>query len=160
MLFLLDLRWQEKRRRGGSFHYERLSGADTANINCFLSKFPSLGMGMEIVPAHADIQVENKPSNFLSSFRKNSWRVANEGAAIETKRRKAVSSLLNDAVLARSIIGPDNPSAHTDDDVGGNKIEVNDAYVRGGWPSRLNRESVPPCLLREFRKYSGRLPRG
>src|SRR5438874_5266903 len=54
--------------------------------------------------------------------------VADEGAAVETKRGKAVAAALDDAVQARPVVVPEDLAADANDDVRGVEGEVDDLH--------------------------------
>src|SRR5207245_1909491 len=79
-LIPLNLGGKQQYRGSGSSHYKRLGRADAPYVNLLIGEPPPLGMWMEIVPVHPQVEVENVPAEFLSRFRQNGRRVTNEGS--------------------------------------------------------------------------------
>src|SRR5215469_2814153 len=83
MLAFLELFVQQKHRRRDRFHDKGFGRTNAAHVDRFVRKSPALPMGMEVVPIHTEVEVEDVPSDALPRMRNDRRRVADKGATVE-----------------------------------------------------------------------------
>src|SRR5215472_9110335 len=105
MLGLGDrMRKQDHWRRSG-LDFERLCRANTAHVDSFVGEAPTLGVRMEVVPHHAEVEVEDIPADLLAGVRDDCRRITNEGPAVEAETGQS-SAVFGDGMLRHVARGP------------------------------------------------------
>ncbi len=72
---------QHRRRR--SLEDERLGGADASDVDGLACEAPALGVRVEVVPVHAEVEIEDVPADPLTRMRDDRRGVADERAALK-----------------------------------------------------------------------------
>src|SRR5215470_10513421 len=95
-------------------------------------------MRMEIVPVHAEIEIEDIPANALASVGKNGRRVADERPFVKAIRGHIVTTAFYDVVLAWATVDPCNLTIYAHGDRGRRKEEIANRYRCRTWATSLN----------------------
>src|SRR5437870_2398770 len=95
---------------------------------------------MEVVPVHAEVQIEHVPANSLARMRYDGRGVADKRAAVVAKGGQTVAATFDDAVLARAVVDPGDLPTDPNRYIRRAEREIDDGDRGSARASGLNRD--------------------